>query len=279
MEVAFVLYFTCILVIVFFICVMIRRNMFIQDYQDEYFTNGEKPLKYIPKKIFQLVSDKKKIDKKFEKNIAYIKKLNPDWEYTLMDDADIQEYLSLHYPEIIPYYNRINPKYGAAKADLFRYLLIYREGGVYLDLKSAMKYPLNRIIHPDDQYILSYWNCPCQKTVLRNDDGEFQQWHVISRPNHPFLKAVIDLVTENISTYRISDGVGKNGVLKLTGPIAYTEAITPLLDKYPHKLVDTNEMIGLIYNNLDSDHTSLYSKTHYSNIDEPIIISNINGKN
>ena len=248
--------------------------MFIQDYQDEYFTDGKESLKYIPKKIFQLVSDKKKIDKKFKDNIAYIKKLNPDWTYTLMDDSDILEYLRKYYPEMIVYYNRINPKYGAARADFFRYLLIYREGGVYLDLKSAMQYPLSKIIHPNDQYILSHWNCPCQKTVLKNDDGEFQQWHVISMPKHPFLKAVIDLVVENISTYRISDGVGKNGVLKLTGPIAYTEAITPLLDIFPHKLVDTNELIGLIYNNLDSDHTSLYSKVHYSNINEPIILYN-----
>jgi mannosyltransferase OCH1-like enzyme len=175
---------------------------------------------------------------------------------------------------MLDYYNKINPKYGACRADLFRYLLMYKEGGVYLDIKSAIKYPLNKIILPDDEYILSYWDHPIKKSATGNSMGEYQQWHVICRPKHPFLYAVINDVIKNIDNYNIeTDGVGKPGVLKVTGPIAYTKAIMPIVDKYNCRIVELNDYIGLIYNNLQQSHKNLFSKAHYSKISEPIIYS------
>lgn len=231
--------------------------------------------KYIPKKIFQIIADKHKINSSFQKNIEYIKKLNPDWQYRILDDKDITQYILDNYsPEILAIYNKINPKYGAARADFFRYLLMYKEGGVYLDIKSAMEFPLEYIINDDDEYILAHWGCNCQSSKLQNTLGEYQQWHIICRPDHPFLKTVIDTVIENIKTYRISDGVGKNGVLKLTGPIAYTEAIMPLVDKYPCRIIEVDDYIGLIYNNIGTSHINLFGNKHYSKIQEPIILNN-----
>jgi mannosyltransferase OCH1-like enzyme len=169
----------------------------------------------------------------------------------------------------------INPKYGAARADFFRYLLMYREGGVYLDIKSGAKFPFNNIIFPDDEYILCHWELPAQTEILLNQYGEYQQWHIICKPSHPFLGAVIKSVMENIKTYRISDGIGKPGVLKVTGPIVYTEAIMPIVDNYKHRLITNNNIIGLIYNNLSGNlnHENRFAKPHYSKIKEPIIVS------
>ena len=49
-------------------------------------------------------------------------------------------YIRREYGEsILSCYLRIDPVYGAARADLFRYLLLYRTGGVYLDIKSAAR--------------------------------------------------------------------------------------------------------------------------------------------
>ena len=259
------------------------RNDTIQDYRDSFTNAEEKPLKHIPKKIFQLIADKKNIDPKFQKNIDYIRKLNPEWKYTLMDDVDIIEYIRDYYePEILESYLRINPKYGAARADLFRYLLMYREGGVYLDIKSAATIPLSRMILPDDEYILAHWALPTKAIETGIIDGEYQQWHIICRPYHPFLYHVIQNVLANIEKYSPeSVGVGKSGVLKVTGPIAYTNAISPIRNKHSHRLVEFDEYIGLVYNNLSSgfssqSHIGLFSKPHYSKINEPIILPKIN---
>ena len=35
-------------------------------------------------------------------------------------------------------------------ADVFRYLAVYREGGVYLDVKSTVTCPLDEVLSPDD---------------------------------------------------------------------------------------------------------------------------------
>lgn len=234
--------------------------------------------KYIPKNIYQIILDKTKINYMFQENIDYIKKLNPIWNHILYGDNDIIKYIKTNYGvQMLNIYNMINPEYGAAKADFFRYLLMYKEGGVYLDIKSGMKYPLDEIINEDDEYILSYWSCKNHNKIIGNKNGEFQQWHIICRPNHPYLKAVINNVIINILNYDIKKyGVGKFGVLKVTGPIVYTQSIQPLLSHYNHKIYKTNDYCGLVYNNLSINFFNSYrmfsNKKHYSKLTVPIII-------
>jgi mannosyltransferase OCH1-like enzyme len=274
----FILIFLAVCLLVFYIPrhIFYKCNIRYQLYKNLSKTkNGSK---YIPKNIHQILTpDKSKINYMFQVNIDYIKKLNPTWNHILYDDNDIIEYIKTNYGiQMLNIYNMINPEYGAAKADFFRYLLMYKEGGVYLDIKSGMKYPLDEIINEDDEYILSHWASKPNKKILGNKNGEFQQWHIICRPNHPYLKAVIINVINNILNYDIKkDGVGKLGVLKVTGPIIYTQSIQPLLLQYNHKLYKTNEYCGLVYNNLYINFFLSYrmfsDKKHYSKLTAPII--------
>ena len=230
--------------------------------------------KLIPRKIFQLVSDKNDINDAFKQNINYIKKLNPGWKYSFYDNDDKIEYIKKHFnPCILHTYQMINPKYGAARADFFRYLLMYREGGVYLDVKSACIIPLDLIIKPDDEYLLAHWNIIPNTGELGTSLGEFQQWHIICKPKHPFLAAVIKKVINNIYEYNIQlHGVGKQGVLKVTGPVPYTKAILPILKNHKHRLFETESDIGLVYNNIGKNHVTMFKNKHYSKVKEPIII-------
>jgi hypothetical protein len=94
--------------------------------------------------------------------------------------------------------------------------------------------------------------------------GEFQQWHIIAAPGHPFLKAVIETVLRNIDRYQPwFDGTGREGIFRLTGPIAYTLAIAPLLDRHDHRLVANEREIGLEYSILSGiGHQKLF-RSHY----------------
>ena len=240
-------------------------------------TNGSK---YIPKTIHQIfIPDKTKMHSVFKNNVDRIKKLNPNWKHILYDNNDIDKYIKTNYGiQMLNIYNMINPEYAAARADFFRYLLMYKEGGVYLDIKSGMKYALDVIINEDDQYIISHWAGKPNAHLLDNKNGEFQQWHIICRPNHPYLKAVINNVISNILNYDVKkDGVSKLGVLKVTGPIVYSKSIQPILSQYNHKLYKANEYFGLIYNNLQNNtylfsHKMFFNKKHYSNLSTPIVI-------
>ena len=80
-------------------------------------------------------------------------------------------------------------------------------------------------------------------------------------------------MVKNIQNYDVNrDGVGKKGVLKVTGPIAYTKSIVPILSLHKYSIYETQLYIGLIYNNISKSHNGLFSKKHYSKIDEPIVL-------
>ena len=233
---------------------------------------GEK----IPKIIHQTYLTRN-VSKEIECNINNLKNANPDWEYRFYDDNDITIFIENNFPEISKFYNKINPKYGAAKADLFRYLLMYKEGGAYLDIKSTLTKPLDEILSSDDQYILAHWvhshNSVSRHPCINNPNGEYQQWHIICVKGHPFLKAVIENVCKNIDSYNpLLHDVGMMGVLRTTGPIAYSLSILPIVNLHKHRAGFDNDF-GLIYsvfsNGLEG-HKTLF-KTHYHDLKESII--------
>ena len=96
--------------------------------------------------------------------------------------------------------------------------------------------------------------------------GELQQWHIIAVAGHPYLRAVIEAVLTRIRHYStLRDGVGKLAVVRVTGPIAYTQAIEPLMCSRRHRIVSASRDLGLKYS-FDStgvEHVRHFA-THYS---------------
>lgn len=240
----------------------------------------------IPKIIHQTYYKKTGLPAPIERNIAYLQANNPGWEYRLYDDADIEDFIRTTYgTAMLATYQRINPAYGAARADLFRYLLIYAEGGVYLDLKSTAIQPLDSVLLPDDTYILAQWDNTkyagwgAHPELAHIPGGEFQQWHIISVPRHPFLYHAIQCVIRNIHHYHPSNhGVGFHGVIRTTGPIAYTLAIAPVLGQYPYRHVAIEQNLGIHYSIYDAssedrnrNHRHLAKQRHYTELAEPIV--------
>ena len=227
----------------------------------------------IPKCIYQTCEKIDTLPEKIKKNINYIKRMNKDWKHVLYDDNMIIDFITTYYGKnMLDIYNKINPKYGPARADLFRYLLMYKKGGVYLDIKSGTNKPLNEII-TEETFYLAHW--PGKEWSEKfPPNGEFQNWWIISPPGHPFIKNVIDKVSKNILNCNYNDKTGKNGVLHITGPLAYTEAILEVLNKYKHKIYNTGDELGFKYNNIEGhewgDHIKLFKK-HYTTLTEPII--------
>jgi len=235
----------------------------------------------IPKVIHQTLSSKYEINPVFKANIDKLKYLNLNWEHVLYDDGDQRKFiLNCYGMDFLQAFDKINALYGAARADFFRYLLIYESGGVYLDIKSTSSKRLDDVLKDDDFFILSQWGETNKgerhqgwgKHPEYGVESEYQQWHIIAAPHHPFLKSVISMVKTNIDEYRpIRDGVGRKGVLRLTGPIAYTRAIEPIREFHKHRVVDIT--------NLGFEHTivedwgaaPLYGREHYSLLEEPIV--------
>jgi mannosyltransferase OCH1-like enzyme len=205
----------------------------------------------ISKILIQTAANKDRLHPVLADNVARLRALNPDWDYRLYDDEDCREFVSDYYGgEVLHLYDRISRRYGAAKADFFRYLALYRLGGVYLDIKSTALIPLSEVVAAGSEYLLSFWDSGsggrdegAGKHAKYGVPDEFQQWFIVSPRAHPFLEAVIARVSENIRSYDpLRSGVGASGVLRTTGPIAYTLAIQPILQDHSHRFVDVFEL-------------------------------------
>ncbi len=228
-------------------------------------------MQIIPKIIHQTYFTRN-LSAPLQRNVDQLKSMNPDYTYLFYDDDDIIHFIKDNYSkDVLTLYNMINPSYGAARADLFRYLLMFKMGGVYLDIKSCTSRPLNETIKANDKFLLSHWVTRDWAEILNNKNGEFQQWHIIAEPGHPFLSAVLVRVFNNIATYNIDiHGVGIQATLRTTGPLAYSKAINSIIEQHDKRCVANESMLGLLYYNIE---TPLAAESiHYSHQEGPLIL-------
>jgi hypothetical protein len=218
-----------------------------------------------------------------EGNIANLLELNPGWEHRFYDNNAVLDFIHKEYGDkIVEYYLRISPEYGAARADFFRYLVMYRIGGVYLDIKSSAKLPFDTVLRPDDTFLLATWpqddpqftSWGAYPELAAIGGFEYEQWHIIAAPGHPFLREVIERVLYNIDHYIPElHGTGAYANMRVTAPVAYTLGITAIFDRADKRVVGTHDEIGLVYSIYDSplQHRSLLSQ-HYNKLTTPMVV-------
>lgn len=203
------------------------------------------------------------LPKSFERAWKATAAQNPGFSQVLFTDADMNRFMYRHFANepvwngaVYRAFDAINPLYGTARADLFRYALIYKKGGVYMDAKS-MAGNISSILRHDDDMVVARW--PYSSIVrlwsslhLKRFQGEFQQWWLAASPRHPALKEVIDVTLKRVSEYEeypmsksscaeIRKMIGDSlllylinhckgtDILYLTGPFAFTEGIEKYL--------------------------------------------------
>ena len=135
------------------------------------------------------------------KNDEYIKSLrhkwleqNPSYEYFIYDDKDNLQFIQENFNErIFNCYSRIIN--GSAKADFFRYAVLYIKGGVYLDIDFLPKASFADFIEEDDELIVTH-----DDQVSRRDtyvDGIFNAF-ICARPKHELFLILINQICEYI---------------------------------------------------------------------------------
>ena len=135
--------------------------------------------------------------------------LNPEYTYKFFNDQDCYQYMKQNFSqEIFNAYTSLIPK--AYQADLFRYCIIYKEGGCYFDNKYILRKPLDTFIKPTDQNVF----------CLDRFAGLMFNSIVISVPNQDYLKNIIDRVVKNVQQKFYG-----NGPLHPTGPKLFYEYV------------------------------------------------------
>ena len=145
-----------------------------------------------------------------QQQIQKTKDLNPTYEYRLLtEENDMDEFVKANFQgRICDAYQILNIL--VAKVDFWRYLMLYKCGGVYLDMDSSVDKPLDDLIKPEDDAIIT----------AESIQPLFVQWALIFNKNHPILKKVIEMIVTNIET-----NAYPNDIHKMTGPTVFTKAV------------------------------------------------------
>ena len=111
-----------------------------------------------------------------------VKALHPDWEYRLWTDDMNDEFVQSNFPEFYPIFQ--NYPENIMRADVIRYLIMDKMGGLYLDLDYEMLQPFDLI----DKAVVLPWN---RQLRLNNPYDGVGNCFFASEPHHPFWEIVI----------------------------------------------------------------------------------------
>ena len=138
------------------------------------------------------------------------KKNNTDFKYILWTHKSMDIFVKKFYPYFYNIYSSY--KYDIQRCDAFRYLVLYKYGGIYLDLDLECKKSLNKFLKYDIVFVRS-----------TNIKTSFTNSFYMCIPNHPFFKYCIKELPNNINNY---SKYGKHlHVMSSTGPLFLTNMI------------------------------------------------------
>jgi mannosyltransferase OCH1-like enzyme len=158
--------------------------------------------------------------------IEYYRNLNPEYKYHLFTDDDMDIFVNNNFEgEIADTYNKLNII--VAKVDFWRYLILYKYGGVYLDMDSSIEKPLNELIKEEDEAIIT----------AEGNPNLYVQWALIFSKEHPILKKTIELVVDNIKNNKYL-----NDIHKMTGPTVYSKAINEVHKEIYGDIIEHKEI-------------------------------------
>ena len=111
---------------------------------------NNKPI--IPLNIYQTWNTKN-LPPKMKVCVEKLKKDNPEFKYHLYDDKDCLDFIEQNYNKsVVNAFNKLKP--GAYKADLWRYCVLYKKGGIYLDIKYQCEDGFKLIELTDAEYFV-----------------------------------------------------------------------------------------------------------------------------
>lgn len=141
----------------------------------------------IPKIIHQTWKDREIPDKWL--NFQHkVKTLHPGWQYLLWTDDDNGEFVKKEFPAFYSIYEAF-PK-NIMRADVIRYLIMYKIGGLYLDLDYEMLKPFR---YTNKKLVL-----PVSRDISFGDKRNLLGNCIFaSVPNHIFWKNLIDDLQNN----------------------------------------------------------------------------------
>lgn len=183
-----------------------NKRFIIKSYTKPLFTSRSKSL--IPRTVW-LTNYTDRVALPVYFNYLFNRLLSPMHEFRFMGDQQIKTYIQKNFDaRITQAYMKLND--GAAKADLWRLLVLNHLGGVYMDIDAHLVWPLGRIIGTSNSEFY----------ITMRDNRHYTNYFFASAPDNPHLSKAIEIILDNVSV-----NTGDKDVYALTGPDVLNKAM------------------------------------------------------
>jgi mannosyltransferase OCH1-like enzyme len=190
---------------------------------------GQKvPGKFIPRNLWIAVRNQSE-ELNFQMPGLFAR--NKGWKVHICGNEMKDEFMNKYFKgtSLLWAYNMISPAAGAAKADLWRYAVLWTYGGAYIDDDSDLHSPLDEVIKEEDKLIVSYEkngfngnrcyipryhlsDFAAYRDAIKRKENVFHgrillNWAMISAPRHPIIFQTMKNAVEIIKHEYTSDTV------------------------------------------------------------------------
>ena len=141
----------------------------------------------IPLHIYQCWHDKKKMLKSVRTSVKILKEQNPEFEHHLYDEKECRKFIADNFPPNVVEAYDSNTAH-ALKADLWKYCIMYKLGGVYIDSKYTGMHGFKFIYLTDKEYF-------CRD--IPRSLGAVYNAIFICKPGNPKMLSCVNQLVEN----------------------------------------------------------------------------------
>jgi mannosyltransferase OCH1-like enzyme len=123
---------------------------------------------------------------KMLENYNYMKQINPELTFNLYDDEMCRDFIKTNFEQdVLIAFDKLIP--GAYKADLWRYCVLYKLGGIYLDIKYRCVNNFKLIALTEQEYF-----------VRDRDNIAVYNALIATKPNNEIMLKCINQIVENV---------------------------------------------------------------------------------
>jgi mannosyltransferase OCH1-like enzyme len=250
-----------------------NTNNFINNLYNTEFKFNNKIIN-IPLNIYQTWSTLN-LPPKMQETVDELKLSNPEFKHYLYNDNMCRDFIKENFNKDVLYaFDKLKP--GAYKADLFRYCVLYINGGVYLDIKYKCANNFKLIYLMDKEHFVR------DHDISDGTYGIYQALLICYPYNNILLKCIHEIINNVKNNYYNFNNDTPSNSLAITGPLLmsrffYQKEIKNLVLNFDitREYINYKDIhILKVYNEYRKEIADINNYTHYNDLYKNIDIYN-----
>lgn len=235
----------------------------------------------IPPQVFQTAASKS-LDEEHAERIQTLRDLNPALTFRVWDDQEIHEYMARSWRnhEIVKIFEAA--KFGAVRADIFRYCILSERGGYYLDINKSPECSIQSLHSCSAKAFLTFdrddtITFPPIDVAARLEYPHklIAQWGMGFVAGHPIPSRAIERIVDLYPFFRGKKfHVVRDAVFSFTGPGMFTDVVHQFLEETSSTGIEfAGRMFGgRVVSRMPGSHRSAKYKAHYTSARDQVIV-------